>query len=70
MLDLVEFSVIVLFMFLFIFAVAAVMDVTTLDERCSKDCERLGMSYFKSKTTIFTGDECWCRIGNSTQRIW
>jgi len=44
-------------------------------EECTKDCKALGLEYFKGKYAtggMFsrTQEECWCREGNESKRIW
>lgn len=38
---------------------------------CYEECEKLEKEYFRYKgTTTFTQDECWCREGKETRRIY
>ena len=50
---------------------AIIFDGITQEKKCVASCNELNKEFFNFKSrNIFTHEECWCKINDSTIQIW
>lgn len=55
---------------LFILNHYEIITINTAFDKCEKNCENMDMEFMSYNTALFSHNECWCKKGNETRRIY
>lgn len=64
------FLIIILVLGVWLIDYFGILEFKTGYDYCEEDCEEMGLGYMSYNVAFFSANECWCREGNETRRIY